>query len=568
MAEREKNQNRAQDFDNGMSFDLYTILLDIKKWIVVILLVSMSVSLMSYIFQGLKYQKSYEATSTFIVTTKGTNNSIYNNLQTTVQLSEKFSTVLNSSILQKLVVKDMGLDYFPGTASAEVIEETNLLVLKVQANSPALAFNLIKAIMKNYGVVSDTLMGDVILDVLEEPQVPTAPINPFNPFKIVQKTFILVFALLIALVAVWSYLKDTIRKSKEVNKKLNTKLLETIYHEKKYKTIQQKLKNWNTKTSILLVNPSTSFKYVETMRKLGRKIKSGMDEKGAKILLVTSVAENEGKSTVAANLALAIAEESDRVLLIDGDLRRPSLHKVFEVEEDKVDQFGEVLVGKKKIDKLTNRIANTNLYLMLNSKTYENSTEIIGEGMLSKVLEHLKTQVDYIIIDTAPMDLVADAEEMLDLVDATVLVCRQHVAATRDINDAIDILNTSNENKLLGCIYNDAFEGFAEKTRNYGYGYGKYNYGGYGQYGNYGKYGAYGKGADREYNAINYVSNKYADQDYIDMNEEAVIEEPVVDFVEEAPVEPSMEEQPKRPVQPKTRNRRKNNNRGNKNGRK
>lgn len=486
MKEYENHQKFSRDMDSGMNFDPYTIYLDIKKWIVVILLIAASVSLLMYVNQGRKYVKMYESSSTFIVSSSGTNNNVYNNLTVTSEISTKFSEILNSSILQKKIAEELGMSSFPGQATAEIVPETNLLVLKVQAASPELSFRLTKAIMNNYDIVSDLLIGNVTLDVLQEPQVPSEPINKFMPFAIMRKTFLITLAGLCIIIAILSYMKDTIRKPKEVAKKLNTKLLETLYHEEKNKTIKAKIKQENTANSILITNPSTSFRYVETIRKLGRKVKSSMDEQNAKVLLVTSVEEQEGKSTVAANLAIAMAEESRKVLLIDGDLRKPAQYKIFGYKEEETNQFGKMLEGKARAEKLIDQIDNTNLYVMLNSISYDNSTEMITTGLFKRVLDYLKGQVDYIVIDTSPMAQVADTEELLEMADVSVLVVKQHVAQTKDINDAIETMSGATHSNLLGCIYNDAFVGVAEKTRNYGYGYGHgYGYG----YGDYGRYG-------------------------------------------------------------------------------
>ena len=95
-------------------------------------------------------------------------------------------------------------------------------------------------------------------------------------------------------------LKGYSEKTKEVSRKLDAKLLQTLYHEKIYKTWKARIHR--KKSPVLLTNPGTSFQYVEDMKKLARKVSSKMKEKNAKTLLVASVEENEGKSKKSAKV--------------------------------------------------------------------------------------------------------------------------------------------------------------------------------------------------------------------------------------------------------------------------
>ena len=480
--------------DYEMNIDLYSILRDISKYIVVILLLAASMSLLAYVYVGRSYHKQYESTSTFIVSSKGSNNSVYSDLSTTTEMAKKFSEILNSSILQKKVAKEMNMDYFPGTASAEVVNETNLLVLKVQADSPEMAFSLNKAIMNNYSVVTNQLIGTVVLDVLQNPTVPSGPVNEFQPAALMKKTFVMTIVALCGLIAIISFLKDTVRKPKEVSKKLDGTLLQTLYHERIYKSWKARIHR--KKSSVLLTNPGTSFQYVEDMKKLARKVSSKMKDKQAKTLLVASVEENEGKSTVAANLALALAEESEKVLLIDADLRKPSQYKIFGLAPEEVQEFGEVLNGNEKADHLVHALAKSELLLVTGTMIYPNSTEMIASDMFYKIIDFFKERLDYVIIDTPPMSQAADAEELVDYADASILVVRQHTALVKDINEAISILN-SGEGTMLGCVYNDVFHGIAQTARNYGY---RYAYGSGSSYGyGYGYGNKYGYGGKYDY---------------------------------------------------------------------
>ena len=99
---------------------------------------------------------------------------------------------------------------------------------------------------------------------------------------------------------------------------------------------------------MLITNPARSFLYVESLKRIASRVRGRLDRKGGKVLLVTSVAENEGKSTVAVNIALALAQKRERVVLIDGDLRRPSLYKLLSKKVPLSGELASFLQGNKK----------------------------------------------------------------------------------------------------------------------------------------------------------------------------------------------------------------------------
>ena len=118
----------------------------------------------------------------------------------------------------------------------------------------------------------------------------------------------------------------------------------------------------------------------------------------------------------------------------------------------------------------------TDLDLVLNKVAFPDSTNMLSSGILQKIISYFLEFEDYVIIDTSPMALVADAEEMASMVDATALVVRQHLVEAKYINDSIDALNAG-RSKMIGCVLNDVHIHGAERIHTYGNSYYGYRYG-------------------------------------------------------------------------------------------
>ena len=494
---------KSEKPSKAVRLDWYTIGKDVLKEWSVILMITIAAGLFSYAWQYTRYVPVYSMTATFTVNTRSATTDIYSTLRTTTNTAETFSQVLESSLMKKKVAQDVGLGYMPGKATARMVEDTNLLEVTVEESSPKLANDVYHSIMNNYNQIAEPLLGVVVLNTLIDSEIPTKESNPFNPWRGMVRVTIIAFVAVIIFLCILSYLKDTIRREEDIEAKLDTKLLGTLAHEKKYKKGFGKNKK-ETKT-ILISDPMVSFRYTESAKKIGNKIASKMERRGAKTVLVTSVMENEGKSTVAANIALALSKRSDKVLLMDGDFRKPALYKIFGMDPDKIESFGEVLNGNANLSHLICHKDNLNISMILNSVRYPDSTDMISHDLMSEVMNLLKSQFDYIVIDSSPMALVADTQEWMEIIESAIIVVRQNSSSVRDINDAIAMLNRGTV-KLLGCIFNNV-EGQADRFNTGRYG----RYGKYGKYGKYGRYGKYGSATD--YSQYSDYSHKTMDED-------------------------------------------------------
>lgn len=473
------NKEKSSD-QNEFSFHPVTIVQDVLKHWYLIVIVAVLVGMAAYVISDQMYVPSYTTTTTFVVSAKGSSTTVYQNLTATSNLATVFSEVLNSSLLRKTVLETLNLSSFDGTISASAIDQTNLLILKVTSSNPRTAFLVTKAIIENHQIVSYQVLGDTILEVLQNPKVPTAPSNPNNAFSTMKKASVLTAAAMCLLLAMLSYSRNTVRSKQEAQNKLDCYVLGEIRHEKKYKTLLAWLHK--RKRGILITKPSTSFLYAETIRKLRRRVEQRMPQ-GGKVLMVVSLLENEGKSTVAVNLALSMAQKDKKVLVIDCDLRKPACHKILGYSRVASGTMN-VVTGKSELADSVVQIKGSNLYALLQNGGVHSSADVAGSKGMASLIQQARDNFDYVILDTPPMSIAPDVESLMEFVDASLLVVRQNEATATSLNHVIEALQRANS-ELLGCVINNVYHFSAAGGSGYGYGYG-YGYGHYGKYGGYG----------------------------------------------------------------------------------
>ena len=479
---------------NDLSFlmdriDFYSIFRDTLRNLWVILIGVIAIGMATSMFVKNKYESTYTTTATFVVTSKTYSNNTYSNLSAASTMADSFSNLLNSNLLKKRVCKDLGMESFNATTKTSVISGTNLMTLRVTSDTPNNTYRIIRSIMDNIGEMTEYVSSNMVMDVLQEPAVPTKPDKSVSTRTEMIKASAVGFVLLTLAFMFLSYRKETVKSEKDLENKLEAKSLGMLYHEGKYHSLSALLRG--RKNKYLVTDITARFEFVERFKKFATRVSSEAHKKNAKVILVTSVREHEGKSTVSANLALTLVQQSYKVLLIDGDMRRPTLNSIFLSKGEKLDvSLAALLAGKASLEDALYRYKETELYMLLNKKNYQNSTDIVSSEEMEKLVYAAKKHFDFVVIDSPPMSLMADAEVLANLSDLSILVVSYDNVLAQDLNDAIDSLRDCRA-EFAGCILNQVRTLPGERRTVGGYGgYGRY--GAYGRYGNYGRYGAYG----------------------------------------------------------------------------
>ena len=246
-----------------------------------------------------------------------------------------------------------------------------------------------------------------------------------------------------------------------------------------------------------------------------------MLKEGEKTILFTSSISGEGKTFVAANIAVSFALLGKKVILCGLDIRKPALGRLFDIKDR---QRGiTTLLTKSHVtdadvdEQIVSSGINSNLDLLLAGPTPPNPTELLARENLKQVLDILDTKYDYIILDTAPVGLVSDTMQIAGYANVCCYMCRADYTPKSNI-DLANSLAEGGKFKNLSLILNGV--DMSKKKYGYYYGYGKY--GKYGRYGNYGKYG-YGRYGYGRYGYGNYGNyGNYANSHYGNKNDDSI----------------------------------------------
>lgn len=461
--------------DDVIRIDIGNILKDVMKQWWAILCFAVGLALLVHTFFNGIYTPKYTTRATYAIATKEYVSGSEMDITNVSETANRFSQILKSNILRNKVAEVTKMNI---TASIEVnvIQDTNIVEIVVTDSSPMKSYNTMLAYINNYDQVSNYAFENVIMNELQHPAIPAAPSNHSDAQKYSKYALAAGVIIGVLYVSFFSLLKDTIKNEADAKNKIDASLLGTIPHERK-----KRKRKTDTVVAMRINNPILSLRYVEANRMLAARIQNKMDAKNKKVVLITSVAENEGKSTVAANIAIAMAQNGAKVLLADFDFRKPSIYKILDYKKEDIKNFSDqfekqIVIKKSKRDKI---------YTLLNAEPLDHMEKYFNNGYIQKIMDSLRKDYDYIVIDTPPMGNLADVEISAVISDASILVVREDMVEAKEINDAIDILNETNS-KVLGIVFNDETNLFGDKI-GYGRGYGNGGYYRYREGGSYGK---------------------------------------------------------------------------------
>ena len=218
------------------------------------------------------------------------------------------------------------------------------------------------------------------------------------------------------------------------------------------------------------------FAVVEAYKIMRTNLMFLLAKNNGKIISFTSSNASEGKSTTSINMAIAFSQLGGKVLVVDADLRRSSIHKKLHLENE--NGLSNVLAGFVKLDDAV-QAANPNLDVLTAGPIPPNPSELLGSQLFADLMKTVRDRYDYVIIDTPPLNIVTDAMIIAPNTDGVVMVVRDAYTPHESIKAAINSAKFANI-KFLGAIINGAnpknSRRYTYRRYSYKYGYNKYGY--------------------------------------------------------------------------------------------
>ena len=258
-----------------------------------------------------------------------------------------------------------------------------------------------------------------------------------------------------------NYLDDTIKNRKDLKNLTDIPIIAEIPHIDKDEESDGLL--------TILSKPKSSV--AESFRLLRGNLLFMLNEKSSQVISVTSTIGGEGKTTISANLGAALRMLGKRVIIVSFDLRKPRLHKEFNVENKiGVSHF---LAGKVALDEIITHTQIEDLDILTSGAVPPNPSELISSKKTQELLDALKERYDFIILDTPPVGLVIDAQELFFKSDIVIYTTRSLVTK-KDFIEIVNDLKFGKDIKHLCIVINDVKSGQTYGGK-YGYKYGYYN---------------------------------------------------------------------------------------------
>ncbi len=405
-----------------------------------------------YWYTAYKQRDTYTASATVYVLNGNPNviNYQYTNisdLNSAVQLLDTYMVVIKSTKVMSVVTERLTADY-PGisanfissTLSMGSVSETGVLMIMSTTADAKLSADICNAVVDvaPAEIIRVVNAGNIeVIDYAEPPELP----DPRSPMKRGMIGALAGGALAAAIMILLFLLNRKVTDSEELAESYTPPVLAEI----------QRKKVKGKDPARLLLDSGCLTEQIESYAKLRMNLFYTLAGKEEKSIVVTSAISGEGKSTIAANLAISCAMSGKKVLLVDADIRRACQREHFKYEEE-TPGLSEALIGEKNWWDVVIPSRRENLSILPAGHAAPNPAELLSLPVFSEMLTEMEKEFDLVLFDTPPMNVVSDPLALSSHVAGCILVTRQHYSDHREIKKALISAEMAGMN-VLGFVF-------------------------------------------------------------------------------------------------------------------
>ena len=354
------------------------------------------------------------------------------------------------------------------------VDDTEVMNITAVTTDPEVSAHMCNVIADIAPEFLVRVVGAGSVEVIDAAKINEKAVSP--NFRSMAIRGVLVGLVLSALIVVLVDMFDnTVKESDKLVRRFNKATIGEVMEIEGVSAGNKKVKKSTDEERLLLTDTKrVPFNVVESYKSIRTNIIFSLGTTGKNTIAVSSCNPSEGKSTSAANVAIAFAQTGCSVLLIDADMRKPVQHKIFKTS-NKVG-LSTVIIGLSSVEESVKKDVVKNLDLLPSGKMPPNPSELLSSQQFGDMLEKVSRMYDYVIIDTPPINIVSDAVVISGLVGGAMIVLKYGSTTYDDVGEAMKQLNLAGVN-VLGFMLNEVHRSHTGTYYSYKY---KYKYSDYG----------------------------------------------------------------------------------------
>lgn len=466
-----------------------------KKHIVFIVLVAIIGGSAAFVVSNYLIEKKYTSEAMlYVENNQQASDSVnVNDITAAQKLVNTCQILFKSNTMMENIIINLDLPYTKGQLSsmitAQSVNSTEVLSLKVESTDPQEAQTIVNELVRLANIEFARVIKSGSIEVIDYGEVNTSPSYP--NVKLITAAGLLIGAVLSYIIVFIKEMFDVVVKHDDDIAKIynvpvfaeimdfNAKNKNSKYGYGKYGSYGY---GYGTKQASdkpaapvgaeegLLISDNTPFAITEAYNTARTNIMFSVAPSKYKIVAVTSCNPSEGKSTTCRNLAIAFANAGHSVLLVECDLRKPTMSKAFNLKQG--NGLSTILGGFCSVKEAVNVNVIENLDIICAGDIPPNPSELLGSPAMKTFLEASAGQYDFVFLDTPPVNVVTDSQLMNDIVAGMIFVIKESGTTHPDIQEAVGKIDLAN-GKILGFVKTFCFAG---KSGRYGKKYGSYKY--------------------------------------------------------------------------------------------